>query len=348
MDIVLVILGLALLILGHEFGHFSVAKFLKMKVEEFGIGFPPRLFGKRKGETLYSVNALPFGGFVKLYGEDGEKSEDPDAFLNKPFWEKSLVVLAGIAMNLVLGWVMLAAVLITGTPAHLMIVNVERGSPAAAAGLQTGDVIQKATIGNTTLSDPISDTAFVNAVKDAANPAVSLTIVRDGTVVPIALEKRANPPAGQGALGIGLSDIGAAPEPFFRGLGDAAAETVDFSLLIFGGLWTLVSGIFTNPSVMQGVAGPVGIVVLASHATSIGVMYLVQLLGLISINLAVLNLIPFPALDGGRFFVFIIEKIRGKKISTKVQLAVNGAGFALLILLMVFITVNDVRNLIIR
>ncbi len=348
MDIVLVILGLALLILGHEFGHFSAAKSLKMKVEEFGIGFPPRLFGKKKGETIYSVNALPFGGFVKIYGEDGEENGDPEAFLNKSFWKKSVVVLAGIVMNFLIGWVMLAIVLMVGTAPHLMITSVENNSPAMQAGLKTGDVIKSAEVGGRVFTDPISDAEFASAVKDASDPAVRLTILRNGSTMQLSLDKRLNPPPGQGAIGVGLSEIGMPPEPFFQSLSDAAVEVWNFSLLIFGGLWTLISGIFVNPSVVNEVAGPVGIVVLASNATSIGIAYLVQLLALISVNLAVLNLIPFPALDGGRFLIFVIEKIRKKKISARVQLAVNGAGFALLILLMVFVTFNDVKNLVIH
>ncbi|MCL4399902.1 RIP metalloprotease RseP [Patescibacteria group bacterium] len=348
MDILLVILGLGFLILGHEFGHFSVAKSMKMKVEEFGIGFPPRIFGRKKGDTVYSVNALPFGGFVKLYGEEDEKAGDSEAFLNKPFYQKSLVVLAGIFTNFVIGWILLTVVLVSGTPTHLMIASVEKGSPAETAGLKEGDIIKKVNIGETSMSDPINDTAFVNLVKNSSDASVSLLIMRGKKSMDINLEKRLNPPPGKGAIGISLVDIGAPPEPFFKSIADAFLETVNFSLLIFGGLWSLISGIFVNPSVIEGVAGPVGIVALAANATSIGIVYLLQLLALISVNLAVLNLLPFPALDGGRFLFFLIEKIRGRKISSKIQLAINGAGFFILIILMVFVTFNDVRNLVIH
>ncbi len=348
MDIVLVILGLALLILGHEFGHFSAAKMLKMKVEEFGIGFPPKIFGKKKGDTVYSVNALPFGGFVKIYGEDGEKNDDPDAFVNKPFFKKSIVVLAGIFMNFVLGWLFLSVVFMVGTPEHLMIASVESQSPAMRAGLQEGDIIKQIEIGGQKLSDPINDTKFIDLVKSSSDATVNLEILRGAKNLNISLEKRSNPPAGQGEIGIGLADIGYSPQPFFKSIYLAASETVNFSILILGGLWTLITGVFVNPSVIKGVAGPVGIVALASKATSIGFAYLIQFLALISINLAVLNLLPFPALDGGRFLVFIMEKIRGKKISSKVQMVVNGAGFAALILLMIFVTFNDVKNLIVH
>ncbi len=349
MEIVLVILGLGILILGHEFGHFSVARILKMKVEEFGIGFPPKLFGKKaKSGIVYSVNALPFGGFVKLYGEDDNKSGDPEAFLNKPFRKKAFVVLAGVIANFILGWLLLSVVLIAGTPEHLMIASVENNSPAAEAGLKEGDIVKQITMGGKSLSDPIIDNDFVNLVKGSSEAAVSLSILRGTQSFNVALDKRLSPPPGQGAIGIGLVDIGAAPEPFFKSFSDAALETVNFSWLILSGLWTLLTGLFTNPSVIKGVAGPVGIVALASEASAIGFAYLVQLLALISINLAVLNLIPFPALDGGRFLVFLIEKIRGKKISSKIQLAVNGIGFAALVLLMIFVTFNDVRNLIVH
>lgn len=346
MDIVLVILGLAILILSHEFGHFSVAKMLKIKVEEFGIGFPPRLFGKKaKSETIYSVNALPFGGFVKLYGEGEEKASDSEAFLNKKFWQKSVVVLAGIVINLLLGWIFLSIVFTLGTPEHLMISSVSPGSPAAQAGVKEGDIVQKLTIDNVTLSDPIVDSDFVSAIKNSTDRSLQVTLLRGNKSIAVNLEKRLNPPSGQGTIGVGLTNIGAAPKSIPKSLSDAAVATAEFSWLILGGLWSLITGIFANPNIIKNVAGPVGIISLASQATSLGLAYLLQLLALISVNLAVLNLIPFPALDGGRFLVFLIEKIKGRKISTRIQLIINGTGFALLILLMIFVTVNDVRNL---
>ncbi len=344
---VIVIFSLAVLVLLHEFGHFIIAKLFKMPVDEFGIGFPPRLFGKKLGKTLYSVNALPFGGFVKIYGENGENEAGRTdiGFNHHPAGKRLAVIAAGVVMNFVLGWLVFSIVLMIGAPSHLIIASVIPGSPAEAAGLKSGDLILKINANGQTLSDPVDVNAFVNLVTTSPGKNVALEIGRGNQTLNISVAKRVPAPPHQGELGVALADTGFAPEGFFRAFGDGFLEVGNIISLTFSGLYQLIVSLFTSGgSAFQEVAGPVGIVVLASQATALGAVYLLQLLALISVNLAVLNLLPFPALDGGRALFIMIEKIKGNPIPRAVENWVNGLGFAMLIILMVFVTVHDLSH----
>lgn len=337
MTFVIVILGLAALILIHEFGHFITAKLLGMKVEEFGIGFPPRLWKKRFGETEYSVNLLPFGGFVRLQNEDGSGK---GGFGDEPARKKTPVILAGIFMNLLLGWLLLSIVFAIGAPQHLMILEVAPDSPASIAGLLAGDVVSNLKAGELNLADPISSQGFTEAVKGASE--IILGIERGSEKMDIKLAPRLNPPKGQGPLGVNITETGFAAQPISNALVSGFTEVWETSKMVVEGLVMFFGQLFTAPRSIENVAGPVGIVFIAAQATSLGFIYLIQLLALISINLAVLNLLPFPALDGGRFLFLVIEKIIRRPISKKFQIWVNGAGFAVLIFLMIFITIKDI------
>lgn len=352
MTVVLVILSLALLILAHEAGHFFTAKLFGIRVDEFGFGFPPRIWGVKRGETIYSVNALPFGGFVRIYGEDPDAASDGSdasrSFAVQPVWKRSCVMLAGVLMNALAGWVILSAVFMIGVPAHLAVVDVEAGTPAAAAGVRTGDLILSASSGGTALADPITADDFVALARASAGQAVALTVDRGGSDIAIAVTGRENPPAGEGSLGIAIADTGVPAAPFFASLGNGAAETWQFSKLVVSDFYTLVTQVFVKPSVLKNVAGPVGIVSIADQASGFGFAYFLQFLGLISVNLAVLNLIPFPALDGGKFLFLLIEKAKRSPVSRRVQMAVNVVGFGALIVLMVLVTVQDVARLVVH
>ncbi len=349
MTFLLVIFGLAVLVLIHELGHFLAAKLLGMRVEEFGVGFPPRILKKKIGGTLYSLNLLPFGGFVRLYGEDepavaaNAESAKGRGFNNEPAGKRTLVTLAGVFMNVVLGWLLLSLVFMIGVPRHLMIAEVAPDSPALSAGLKAGDVVARVEAGNLNLADPVSADDFTRLVKSGAGN-INLEIERGSEKLNFNLAPRANPPAGQGPLGVNITETGFEAQPFFQSLISGFTGTGEIAKMVFEGLGAFFAQIFTSPGAIQNVAGPVGIVVLAAQATSLGFIYFIQLLALISINLAVLNLLPFPALDGGRFLFLIIEKLRGTPVSRRVQIWVNGAGFAALILLMIFVTVKDVSR----
>lgn len=346
--IILVIIGLSLLILGHEAGHFAAAKMFGLKVDEFGFGFPPRIKAWKKGDTEYSVNWLPFGGFVKLGGERGEfemvnpEGEPKDGadtsrlFYVQPAWKKSVIMLAGVFVNFLLGWLFVSLTLMIGAPRALVIANVEPNSPAASVGMMSGDVIK----GFTTAQSFID---FVNAHR---GEPITVTVLRNDKEIDFQVTPRVTTAPDEGAVGVALAESGTQREGFFAAVKDGLIDTAIILWLTLGAFWQLIVQLFAHASLLPGVVGPVGIFGLAEETGKIGLVYLLQLLGVISLNLTIVNLIPFPALDGGRFVMAIIEKIKGSAVPYKVEAWVNGIGFAILILLMVLLTVRDVSGLI--
>ena len=344
LDIIIFIVILAALIIAHEWGHFFTAKKFGMYVEEFGIGFPPRIWSKKRGETLVSINAIPLGGYVKIPGENGideeltqEQQHIPRErfFASHPAWQKIMVLAAGVMMNFLVGWLLLTLVFIIGARPTVVIANIAADSPALSAGIQQGDVI----VGFST-----PDT-FIAAVNAHAGTQFSFQVIRHGVSVPVSVVPRLHPPQGEGALGIGIAGGGAPQEPFFAAFGDGLVSAAQIFSLIFMLLFKLIASIFGGPSVLSYLSGPVGIYQATAQASSMGVVYVLNLAALISINLAALNVFPFPALDGGRIVFVIAEKIRRKPIAAKVQYVVNGIGFLLVIALLLFITVRDVMHL---
>ncbi len=345
---ILVIIGLSLLILGHEAGHFFVAKLFGLKVDEFGFGFPPRIFARKKGDTEYSLNWLPFGGFVRISGERGEfavadgsmdapvnEEDKKRLFFNQPTWKKSLIVLAGVIMNFILGWLCISVVLMIGSPQTLVITSTESGSPAAQAGFMSGDIVMN-------YKDYQS---FTNYIDTHEGTPISIAVLRNGKEVDLTVTPRVNPSPDQGAIGVALEAGGTTRENPFSALWDGLLDAgIIFwlTLLAFG---QLIQQIFVHASIPAGVVGPVGIFGVAEETGKIGLAYLLQLIGVISINLSIVNLIPFPALDGGRFVMILAEKIKGSAIPEKVEAWINGLGFAFLIVLMILITVRDVHGL---
>jgi len=355
---VLVIVGLSVLILGHEAGHFLVAKAFGLKIDEFGFGFPPRIKAWKKGETEYSVNWLPFGGFVKISGEQGEFAvvdaakisaeesamqktaaeavlNDKRLFMNQPAWKKSLIVLAGVFTNFILGWLCISAVLAIGSPQTLVISGTQAGSPAVQAGFQAGDVIK----------DYKSSQTFIDFVNQHKGQAITVAVLRNDREVDISVTPRTQVAEGQGAIGIELSEGGAARENVLNALWDGLQAAVLVSWLTLQAFYDLIRQLFVHATLPAGVVGPVGIFGIAEETGKIGLTYLLQFIGIISINLMVVNLIPFPALDGGRFLLVLIEKIKGSAVPAKIEAYINGIGFALLLVLMVLLTVRDVRGL---
>ncbi len=349
MDILLIIISLSVLIIIHEIGHFGSAKFFKVKVDEFGVGFPPRIFAKKKGDTTYSINALPFGGFVKIAGEDGsdvtEERKDASLFSSQKTWKRGVILAGGVFMNLVAGWIIVSVVFMSGVPVKLVVLDVFPDSPAAKADMQANDFIIKAERGGVILENPIQTEDFIRLVKEAGDNPISLTLERGGEILEKTVNGRENPPEGQGSLGIGLGQSGVERKGFFSALLEGAKYTAEMTFAITRGFFDLIGSIFTSPENLKHIAGPVGIVVIAKQATEIGFVYFLQLMALISINLAVLNLLPFPALDGGRILVLLIEKIKGSPVSLRIQSYVNVFGFLLLIALMIFVTFQDVAKL---
>jgi len=349
---ILVVVGISVLILIHELGHFLAAKMFGVRVDEFGIGFPPRLFYWRKGETIYSFNLLPFGGFVKMRGEDEEeeeKKEDPEEkgrrFNFQPIGRRALIIVAGVIMNAVLGWVFLTTVFTAGNPTHLLIADVAEDSPAAASDLRIGDIVMEARYAGKILVDPVASQDFIDLAWAAGDQEISLKVSRGGEILEKTLISRSAPPANQGPLGAGLTEIGWPAQNFFQAAISGFSQTVFILKQTFLGFYFFFSKLFVEPAVLDSVSGPVGIFSIAMQASALGFGYFIHLLALLSLNLAVLNFLPLPALDGGRLLFLAIEKIKKSPVPLRWQAIANVSGFALLILLVIFITVKDLRTI---
>ena len=338
-----VFIGLSFLILAHEAGHFLVAKIFGLKIDEFGFGFPPRLFAKKRGETEYSINWLPFGGFVKIAGEQapesGKESAPPkdEAELKRYFHVQSplrraAITIAGVLVNFFLGWLLLSVIFMVGTPQVLLVGNIEDGSPAAQAGIQRGDVI----------AGYKSADEFIQFVKSRGGEEISINVFRDGEEKEIRVTPRKEILPGQGAIGVFLEEAGTEQERFFSALGQGFLASMRIAGLTLQAFYELLKNLISHGTLLEGVVGPVGIFAVAHDAGSLGAAYLIQLLAIISVNLAVLNLMPFPALDGGRLVLILIEKLKGSPLPRRVEMYANATGFVLLIILMVLVTIRDV------
>lgn len=346
---------LFVLVVAHEFGHFLLAKLSRVKVEEFAFGFPPRLFSFQKGETRYSFNLVPIGGFVKIEGEEGDKAEDPRSFTAQAFWRKILIIIAGVLFNLILAYFLISAGFILGTPvplgdmdqnptAEVRLVEIQKGSPAEIAGLQTGDTLIQMANGNTTL-EAKNIQEIQNFIQQNKGKAIQIKLKRGGEIVAIEATVRAQVKTGEGALGIVMSRIGIQRLGVFESLGKGFSTTANLTYLTGRALLGFFTEIFRGQSSFESVSGPVGIVGLVGDFSRFGFIFLIQLTALLSINLALINLIPFPGLDGGRILFLAIEKIKGRPFHWKVSQAVNAAGLALLIGLMILVTYHDILKL---
>ncbi|OHB16975.1 MAG: RIP metalloprotease RseP [Parcubacteria group bacterium RIFCSPLOWO2_01_FULL_40_65] len=352
---IIFIIVLGILVLVHEFGHFYVAKKAGMKVEEFGFGFPPRIFGIKRGETIYSINWIPFGGFVKIYGENGENENDPRSFASKSAGSKAKVIVAGVIMNFLLAVIFLSFANTFGLRIGLIddatiardikiqVIQVSSDSPAEAAGLKTFDEIIKIKKGNDAVS-PMQVEEVQNFIKKYGGEEITMTIKRNGGEIDLKLTPRQNPPAGQGAIGINLAKTGIVFFPWYEAIWRGIRDTVIMTANITIALGLFFKNIFIDSSLNGDVSGPIGIAVITGQAASLGFNYLLQFVALLSINLAVLNIMPFPALDGGRLLFIGIEKLKGSPVPKKIEGFVNAAGFVFLIALMIWITVKDVSR----
>jgi regulator of sigma E protease len=345
-----ILLVLSVLIIIHELGHFLVAKKAGVWVEEFGFGLPPRLIGKKFGETIYSINWLPFGGFVRLHGEmtDEGISKPKRAFLKKSKLTRAAIVVAGIVMNLILGLVCFAIVYsFLGIPKEqgfVQIVQVAKDSPAAAAGLTANDIVV------TLNKKPVTkSTDFTSLTKENAGHKIALEIKRGSNVQNYNITLRTNPSDGKSYLGIVVSSETTYYPPFyerpFYGAYYGTIAAYDTTISVFQGLWGTVSQA-SHGQVPEGTVGPVGIFAIIYFVLKQGILPILNLMGLISINLAVLNILPIPALDGGRLFFIVLEAIIGKKVLPKVEAAFHSVGFIVLLALITLISFFDIKRII--
>jgi regulator of sigma E protease len=361
MSIIIFLIILAVLVLVHEFGHFIAAKRLGIRVDEFGLGFPPRIWGVKRGETIYSVNWIPFGGFVKIFGEDPDEVslDGPDAtrsFATRPRWAQAIVLVAGIACNVLFAWLLLSIGFMSGMPTavdesmqdrvtntRLLITSVEDDTPAAEAGLKPGDAILSLERGGDVLETP-----SIEEVRDFIAREVAPLIVqyeRDGAQLTAEVVPATGIVADRPAIGISMEMIGTLREPIHRAIFSGGEATVNMFVGTLVGFGTLIADTFRGTADLSQVTGPVGIAAYVGDAAQFGFTYLLSFVAFISVNLAVINLLPFPALDGGRLLFVAIEAVRRRRINPKVTNVVNAVGFVILIALMLVVTYRDIVRL---
>lgn len=344
---------LALLVFVHELGHFVTARLNSIRVDEFALGFPPRLFGFRRNGVLYSINLLPIGGFVRIYGENGEGEGEPDAFGSKKPWRRMIVLSAGAFMNVVLAFVMFALIAMMGVQygQGISIAAVVKNSPAAHAGLAKGDELRQVgtlEIGrNEDYSKSTRD--LQKYTTDHAGQKLPVVVIREGRTQTLQITPRRNPPPNQGAMGVQLSPVKIVETSYdpLSAIGWGFTQTIRKTGSIFASFGSLISGLFTAHSTQQGgVAGPIGIAQITGEvASQAHIEGLMNLTALLSLNLFVVNLFPLPALDGGRLVFVIIEAIRGKKVPPQREAIVHAVGMVMLLTLMVVISFFDVQRI---
>ncbi len=357
--ILVFIVMLSVLVLIHELGHYLVARKFGIKVEEFGFGFPPRVWGKKIGETLYSINLLPIGGFVKLYGEDeagggkiqikNQKSNIKDidrAFFARPIYQRILVVVAGVTMNFLLAITIITYLFTTeGIPAQgnrITVSEVVKGSPAESAGIRKGDLVVK--IGNTQIKDT---QALISETKKHLGEKIQISVMRGSELKIIEVMPRKNYPKDQGPMGVAISqNVIFKKYPFPQSLFYGTKQAINDSGQIVIGFKTVVVEIFTRLTVPQGVAGPIGMAQLTGEFVRVGPTAVLGLVYMLSLSLAVLNILPIPALDGGRFFFIMVEAVTRRKINPRYEAYAHIVGLVLLLSFLALVSYKDILRII--
>lgn len=359
MTTIIFLIVLAVLIFVHELGHFLLARLNGIRVDAFKIGFGPRIFSWKRGETEYGLNLIPFGGFVKIFGEnpDEENTNGPDrgrSFVHKNRWKQVSVLVAGVFFNFVFAWLVYFVVFVSGVTVttdsfdgystrfrdqRVLIARVETGSPADKAGLKMGDTL--ISVGPAKTISEVQ--AYINT---SGQKPVKVDYLRNSEAKTLEVVPVQGLVSDRYAIGIAMSEVADLRLPLFASIGESFNYTVQMIGSTAVGLYDFVANIFRGTANFADVSGPVGIAGIVGDAASLGFKYLLMITALISINLGVINLVPFPALDGGRILFVAIEGIIRRRISPKFGNAVNVVGFALLMILMVAVTYKDIAKLV--
>lgn len=330
---------LGLLIFVHELGHFWAAKKMGVRVEEFGFGYPPRVWGKRLGETIYSINAIPLGGFVKITGIDDFVSKDPKSFASKPALKKAFILFSSIFANFLLAALLFSIIFTIGVPepVKVSIENIVASSPAEIAGLEKEDIILAVDV--LEVEDGVS---LIGYVKKHLGEKVVLTVQRAEEVLTLEVTPREKYPEDQGPLGVVIkTHFEKKSYPFWQAPIVGITESLNLTGLMLKGLKQMMVDLIFKRIVPKDVAGPVGIAQLTSEAVSFGSLAVLQFVGFLSLNLALVNLLPLPALDGGRLLFVFIEGVLRRKVNPKLQKQIHTLGFVFLLILMVLVTIQD-------
>jgi len=339
----------------HEFGHFIIAKKFGVRVDEFGIGYPPRIFGKKFGETIYSVNWIPLGAFVRIYGEEGGV-DDYRSFAGLKIWKRVLIIIGGVAAFWLASIIIFSVVFMMGadlpvqdqdvegfTNVRVSVVGVSGNSPAKEAGMETGDVILNAKTQNSNIAiNKIKD--FQDFAKENAGKEIILTVKRQQDIFDVSLTPRVLPPEGQGAVGVALERMATLIEkyPWYEAPLHGVIYTWETTVTALKGLYVVFADLVSGKGAPEGAefAGPLGITVFLANAATYGPGFFLYFIGMISVFIAIFNLFPIPALDGGKLIFLAIEKIKGKPVSAKIEQSITMLFFVVLILLSLFITIK--------
>jgi len=372
LTIIVFVLVLSALVFVHECGHFFTARKFGIKAEEFGFGFPPRAIGYYKDSsgkwktvigskevidaktTIYSINWIPIGGFVKIKGENGDNKSETDSFSAKPIWQRSIVISAGVIMNILFAAIVLSISMMIGTPQiledinknatviekHIQIIEVLPNLPAAMAGIKAGDVL--ISIDDNVFSDYKEVQQYV---ANKSGQELVYKIKRGDQEIIKKIKPAIIKETGKSGVGIGIADSGIVQYPWYLAIYEGFKSAFIYIWLIIVGFVKLIVQLVTGHSVSDQVAGPIGIATLTGQMARLGLSYVLNFMAVLSLNLAVINFLPFPAIDGGRLIFLLIEKIKGSPIKKEVEAIVHNAGFLLLMALVVFITIKDVIKL---
>ncbi|MBU2575689.1 site-2 protease family protein [Patescibacteria group bacterium] len=351
LTIVVFILIIGFLVLIHELGHFIVAKKTGMKVEEFGLGFPPTIYKKRINETKYCINLIPLGGYVKIKGEDSQYAQDEDSFSAKPIYKRALTVIAGVVMNIIAGWLIFVILFAISAPVEInetidekyllnekiIISEIIVDSPAQEQGLKPGDeiiAIQGKRVETIIEFQNIIASAESEVVIDFMRSKKNKTINVNPKIIQDISEDRK-------VIGVALSKMGNVRYPIHKAFIAGTEAAYGYLERIVKAFCGIIKGAFSGQG-LQGVGGPVAIAVITNDMIDLGFSRVLIFTAILSFNLAILNILPFPALDGGRLIFMAVEAVRGKPSKKEVEAWFHRIGFILFMLLAIFITYRDI------
>ena len=355
-SLIIAFFSIIILAVLHELGHFLIAKKCGVKIEEFGIGYPPRIFGKKFGETLYSLNLLPFGAFVKMEGED-KNIDSSTSFSKQSILNRVLITSGGVMSFWLIAIIIFSIVFSLGTSVMIddnakvnpdnvdvRIVQVVKSSPADNAGIKSGDIIKSMSYNN--------EYIYPSKVRDVqsftlnhAGEDIGIIVDRKGEKIQFPVNVRLSYPKNEGAIGVALVRTAIEQYPWYSSIYYGIIRTWNATVMVLEGYGMMIVNLFHRTAVAGGLVGPIGVFQMIAQSETFGIAYFLSFLAMISINLAVFNSLPIPLVDGGRVLFLMIEWMRKKPISEKIQEKIDSIAFAFLGGLIIWVMVRDIINL---